>query len=69
MKVKHWFSTSEEGLTKRLGDWITIKIANIIDYLDIMNEINFMLLDLGFSQPEMSAAFMVNCLIKVQMLS
>lgn len=65
IKIKHWCSPSEEDLTESLGDWVTIEIEEIIESLQIGNKISFMLLDLGFSQLEISAAFMENCQINV----
>lgn len=65
IKIKHWCSPSEEDLTESLGDCVTIEIEEIIDSLQIGNKISFMLLDLGFSQLEISAAFMANCQINV----
>lgn len=50
IKIKHWYSPSEEDLTERLGDWVTIELEEVIDSLEIRNKISFMILDLGFSQ-------------------
>lgn len=65
IKIKHWCSPSEEDLTERLGDWVTIELEEVIDSLEIRNKISFMILDLGFSQLGISAASMANCQINV----
>lgn len=64
IKIKHWCSASEEDLTERLGDWVTIELE-IIDSLEIRNKISFMILGLGFSQLEISTASTANCQINV----